>query len=82
MGVRQAGGDGGGAPEDGPGEVEEGDVAVEGEGVEVRMDEDLLNLYHLLIWIRSFLIIVSCTHTVTPSPVVKVLTPLCTNTQC
>lgn len=60
MGVRQAGGEGGGAPGDGLGQVNESDVTVEGEGVEVRMNKDLLNLYLLLSWIRTLLISVSC----------------------
>lgn len=63
MAVREAGGDCNGAPDDRPGQVQQGDVTVEGEGVEVRVNEDLLNLYQLLIWIRASLINGSCTHT-------------------
>lgn len=61
--VRQAGGQRRGAPGDGPAQVQERDVAVEGEGVEVRMDEDLLDLYPLLSRIRTLLISVSCRET-------------------
>lgn len=62
MAVGEAGGDSSGAPDDGPGEVQQSDVAVKGEGVEVRMNEDLVNLYQLLTWIRTLLIKVSCTQ--------------------
>lgn len=57
--VWQAGGDGRGAPDDRLSQVEQGDVAVEGVSVEVRMDDDLLDLYRLLARIRTFLIIVA-----------------------
>lgn len=60
MGVRQADREGGGAPDHRLSQVNESDVTVEGEGVEVRMNEDLLNLYLLLTWIRTLLIGVSC----------------------
>lgn len=60
VGVRQTGREGGGAPDDGLSEVNESDVTVKGEGVEVRMNKDLLNLYLLLSWIRTLLIDVSC----------------------
>lgn len=62
MGVREAGRDGCGAPDNGSGKVQQRDVTVEGEGVEVRMNEDLLNLYQLLTWIRTLLIKVSCSR--------------------
>lgn len=57
--VRQAGRDCGGAPEGRPGQVEQGDVAVEGVGVEMRMSDDLLDLYLLLVGIRTFFIVVT-----------------------
>lgn len=57
--VRQTGGDGRGAPDDRLGQVEQGDVAVKGVSVEVRMDDDLLDLYRLLVRIWTFLIIVA-----------------------
>lgn len=60
MGVGQADGEGGGAPDHRLSQVNESYVAVEGEGVEVRMNEDLLNLYLLFTWITTLLISVSC----------------------
>lgn len=58
MDVGQAGWYRCGAPEDRLGQVDERNVAVKGEGVEVRVDNDLLDLYELLLWIRTLLIIV------------------------
>lgn len=57
--IRQAGRDGSGAPDDRSVEVEQSDVTVKGEGVEVRMDENLLDLYQLLAWIWTTFVIVS-----------------------
>lgn len=60
VGVGQAGGEGGGAPDRGLSQVNERDVAVEGEGMEVRMNEDPLDLYLLLACIGTLPIGVSC----------------------
>lgn len=61
--VGQAGRDGSGAPDNRLGQVDESDVAVEGEAVEVRVDQDLLDLYELLTWIPALLVMVSCRDT-------------------
>lgn len=63
MGVGEAGGDCGGALLYRPGEIEQSEVAVEGEGVEVRMNDDLLDLDLLLAWIGTLLVVVTCRHT-------------------
>lgn len=63
MGVGEAGGDCGGPLLNRPGEIEQSEVAVEGEGVEVRMNDDLLDLYLLLAWIGTLLVVVTCRHT-------------------
>ena len=65
MGVRQAGWDRRGAPDNWLGEVEESDVTVKGEGMEMRMNDDFLDLYQLLTWIRTLLIQVPFKHKTT-----------------
>lgn len=63
VGVWEAGGGRGGPPDDGSGQVEESHVTVEGVGVEMRMDEGLLDLDELLPGIRTPFIVISYTHT-------------------
>lgn len=63
VGVWEAGGHRRGSPDDRLCQVQQSDVTVEGESMEVRMNEDLLDLYQLLARIRPLLVIVSCTHT-------------------
>lgn len=57
--IRQAGRRGRGAPQNRFHQVQQSNVAVESEGVEVRMDHHLLDLDLLLALVRTLFVVVS-----------------------